>query len=157
MHNCFIYCESFYRYGLIAFRLKIIRPLIVMKYLPGDKTSIRKKFLVMILANFSPIRCRRSRSQMFFSLGVLKIFPKLTGKHLCLQICLFNKLDYNFILKKASTQVFSCEFCEYFKSSFLYRTSPVATSNVEQHNLKDSQIRQSIDNMTQVIESIIAI
>ena len=118
MHNCFIYCEPFYRYGLIAFRLKIIRPLIVMKYLPGDKTSIHKKFLVMILANFSPIRFRGSRSQMFFSLGVLKIFPKLTGKHLCLQTCLFNKLAYNFILKKASTQVFSCEFCEFLRAAF---------------------------------------
>ena len=118
MHNCFIYCEPFYRYVLIAFRLKIIRPLIVMKYLPGDKTSIHKKFLVMILANFSPTRFRGSRSQMFFSLGVLKIFPKLTGKHLCLQTCLFNKLAYNFILKKASTQVFSCEFCEFLRAAF---------------------------------------
>ena len=34
----------------------------------------------------------------------------------------------NFIKKAAMAQVFSCECCEIFKNTFLYRTPPVATS-----------------------------
>ena len=34
----------------------------------------------------------------------------------------------NFIKKDTPTQVFSCEFCEIFKSTFFYRTPPVAAS-----------------------------
>ena len=40
--------------------------------------------------------------------GVLKNVVKFTGKHLC---------QNNFIKKEALTQVFSCEFCEIFKTS----------------------------------------
>ena len=36
----------------------------------------------------------------------------------------------NFIEKETPTQVFSCEFCEIFKNSISYRTSPVAVSAV---------------------------
>ena len=32
------------------------------------------------------------------------------------------------LLKKALTQVFSCEFCEIFKNTFSYKKPPVATS-----------------------------
>ena len=36
----------------------------------------------------------------------------------------------NFIKKEALAQVFSCEFCEIYKSTFYYRTPLVAASGV---------------------------
>ena len=52
---------------------------------------------------------RNSRSQMFFKRGVLKNFEIFTGKH--------------------PTKVFSCDYCQIFKNSFLFRTPAVATSD----------------------------
>ena len=47
-------------------------------------------------------------------IGVLKNFTKFTGKPLC------QNLFFNKILKKETlAQVFSCEFCEFFKNTFL--------------------------------------
>ena len=40
----------------------------------------------------------------------------------------------NFIKKETMTQVFSCEICEISKSTFSYRTSPMATSAVSRQN-----------------------
>ena len=50
-------------------------------------------------------KVRSSRSQMFFKIGVLKNFANFTP-----------------------TQAFSCEICKIFKSTFFYRTPPVAAS-----------------------------
>ena len=36
----------------------------------------------------------------------------------------------NFIKKETLAQVFSCEFCEIYKSTFYYRTTLVAASDV---------------------------
>ena len=38
------------------------------------------------------------------------------------------KKDVATLLKKDSTQVFSCEFCEIFKNTFFYRTHLVTAS-----------------------------
>ena len=57
---------------------------------------------------------------MLYKKGALKIFAKLTGKHWC-QSLFFNKVvdaACNFIEKKTSAQVFSCDFCEIFKKTF---------------------------------------
>ena len=48
--------------------------------------------------------------------GVLKYFAKFTGKHLC-QSLFFNKV----IKKEILAHVFSCEFCDIFKNTFLQR------------------------------------
>ena len=40
--------------------------------------------------------------------------------------------SYNFIKKETLAHVFSCEFCEIFKNAFLYRTPPMAASQI--HN-----------------------
>ena len=65
------------------------------------------------------VRCKSSHLQLFFKIGVLKYFAIFTGKHLCWNLLLINKTP---------TQVFSCEYYEIFKSSFLYRTSLAAAS-----------------------------
>ena len=57
--------------------------------------------------------------------GVFRNFAKITGKHLC-QSLLFN--NCNFIKKEALAQVFSCEFCKIFESTFFHRTPLVAAS-----------------------------
>ena len=56
-------------------------------------------------------RCRSSRSQMFFKIGVLKKFAMFTGKHLCWSLFL-RKLQ-------AGLQVFSCEYYKIAKTRFL--------------------------------------
>ena len=47
---------------------------------------------------------------MFFKVGVLKNLAIFPGKHL--------PQDLQFYLKKTPTQVFSCDYCEIFKSTF---------------------------------------
>ena len=54
---------------------------------------------------------------MFFTVGVLKNFANFTGKHLCWSLQLYQK--------ETSTQVFSCEICEIFNSTFFKRTPPL--------------------------------
>ena len=52
--------------------------------------------------------------------GVLENIAKFIGKHLC-QSLFFNKVEGlrpATLLKKRLAQVFSCEFCEFFKNTF---------------------------------------
>ena len=63
---------------------------------------------------------RSSCLQMFFKIGVLKSFANFTGKHLCWSFFL-KKLAGSrpaTLLKKASTQGFSCEVSEILKTPF---------------------------------------
>ena len=59
------------------------------------------------------VKCRSSHSQMFIKVGFSKNFTIFTGKYLC-WILFAIKLASNFI-----KQVFSCEYCEFFRSSFI--------------------------------------
>ena len=61
---------------------------------------------------------------MLFKIGVLKNFVKFHWKIPVLE-SLFNKVSD---LQETPTLVFSCEYCENFKNSFIYRTTPVAAS-----------------------------
>ena len=68
---------------------------------------------------------RSSRPEGFCKKGVLGNFIKFTGKHLCQSIFL-NKVEGlrpSTLLKKrlCSAQVFSCDFCEVSKNTFLLR------------------------------------
>ena len=73
---------------------------------------------------------KSSRSQMFFTIDVLKIFRKLHRKVPVLES--FCNLDLPLGLqlyqKGTPAQAFSCEICKIFKSTFFYR-SPLATFN----------------------------
>ena len=75
---------------------------------------------------FANIRMKRSsHPEVFCKKVVLRNFAKFTGKDLC-QSLFFNKVasleTCNFIKKETSAQVFSCEFCEISKNTFLHRT-----------------------------------
>ena len=65
------------------------------------------------------VKRRSSHSKPFFKTGVLKHFAIFTGKHLCWSL---------FIINETPTHVFSCEYYEIFKSSFLYKITLVAAS-----------------------------
>ena len=86
-----------------------------------------RRFLLLTLNG------QKQPPEVFCQKGVLKNFAKFTGKHQC-QSLFFNKVAglrpkaCNFIKKEAPALVFSCEFCEIFKNTFLYRTPPVAAS-----------------------------
>ena len=70
------------------------------------------------------VKGRSSHRRCSVRKGVLRNFAKFTGKHLC-QSLFFNKVAglrpqaCNFIKKETLAQVFSCEFCEISKNSFL--------------------------------------
>ena len=77
-----------------------------------------------------------SRPEMFCKKGVLRNFTKFTGEHLCQSLFFF--LASNFIKKEILKQLFSCEFCETFKTPFLARlcmwqlkTQPFASSYIQ--------------------------
>ena len=57
--------------------------------------------------------------------GVLRIFSKFTGKHLC-QSLFFNKVAG--LNKETLAQVFFSELCEIFQNTYFCRTPPVAAS-----------------------------
>ena len=64
--------------------------------------------------------------EMFCKKGVLRKFAKFRGKyHLCQSLFLIKLQDKacNFIKKETLAQVFSCEFCEISKNTFLQNTS----------------------------------
>ena len=63
---------------------------------------------------------RSSRSLMFFKIGVLKNFAIFKRKHLCRSFFLrkLRAWRHATLLKRDSTQVFSCEYCEFFKNTF---------------------------------------
>ena len=67
-----------------------------------------------------------SRSNMFFKIGVLKDFANFTGKHLCW--ILFLRKFFTDFIKNTPAQVLSYEICKIFKSTFSYKTPPVAAS-----------------------------
>ena len=83
--------------------------------------NLRQERVNTFQANI-PFRYRSSHQNCSVEIGVLKNFPKFTGNHLR-QSLFFNKVARayacNFIKKETVAQLFSCEFCETFKSIFL--------------------------------------
>ena len=68
--------------------------------------------------------------EVFCKNGVVRNFPKFTGKHQC-QSLFFNKVagfSLQLYQKKTLAQVLSCELCEISNSTSSYRTPPVAAS-----------------------------
>ena len=63
---------------------------------------------------------------MFCKKGIHRNFTKFTAKHLC-QGLIFNKVFLKF-KEETLAQVFSCEFCEISKKTFLHTTPLVAAS-----------------------------
>ena len=78
------------------------------------------------------VRCKSSNSQLFFKIGVLKYFAIFTGKKLCWNLLLINKTP---------TQMFSCEYYEIFKSTYLYRTTLVAASGDVSKRVKSDEMK----------------
>ena len=60
---------------------------------------------------------RSSHQRRFAKNGVLKNFAKFTEKHLCWSLFLI-KL-HKLYWKETPTQMFSCEFCDNFKNTYL--------------------------------------
>ena len=55
---------------------------------------------------------------MFFQTGVLKMYTKFTGKHLCWSLFLVNYSNLQLYEIETPTKVFSCEFCKTFKNTY---------------------------------------
>ena len=65
---------------------------------------------------------RSSRPNVICKKGVLKNFSKFTGKHLFWSL-FFAGLRLS--KKETLAQVFSCQFCEFYKNTFFYGIPPV--------------------------------
>ena len=90
------------------------------------KERKRKKYTCDNINNYQNKTARSSRPEVFCKKGVLRNFAKFTGKHLCQSLFLIEAC--NFIKKETLAQAFVCEFCEFSKDTFFYRTPPVAAS-----------------------------
>ena len=66
---------------------------------------------------------RSSRQSCSVNKDVLKNFAKFTGKHLCQSITFDKVAGLQLYLKKTLAQLFSCEFCEILKNTFLQNAS----------------------------------
>ena len=76
--------------------------------------------------------CKSSRPDVFHKIGVLKNFTKFTGKDLW-QNLFFNKVAddaCNFIKTRLWHRCFPVNFVEFLRTSFFYRTPPVAASEL---------------------------
>ena len=101
-----------------------------MQWLEGYNNSThfvywRNKLILVTLERTST---RSSRSEVF-----LKISQNLQ-ENTCASVSFLNKVaglrPMIFMKKEALAQVFSCEFWEIFKNTYLYRTPLVAASKV---------------------------
>ena len=79
---------------------------------------------LIYLLQFTSIRS--SRLDVFCKKGVLRNFTKLTG-NTCARTSILIKA-WNFIKIETLAQVFSSKLCKISKSTFFYRTPPVAAS-----------------------------
>ena len=82
----------------------------LFKYLsPSSHSSLREKGLD-----------RSSHSEMFFKIGFLINLAIFTEKHLCWSLFLIKSQAFRpaTLLKRDSTQVFSCEYSENSKNTF---------------------------------------
>ena len=64
--------------------------------------------------------------------SIKKLFSKISQdsqENTCVGVSFLIKLQAcNFVKKETLTQMSSCQFCEIFKNTFFYRTSPVTAS-----------------------------
>ena len=80
-------------------------------------------FEAFIKLVFTPVNPQKQSPGVFCNNGVLKNFTKFTGN-----TCARDSFLIKFIKKESLAQVFSCEFCEFFKNTFFNRTPLVAAS-----------------------------
>ena len=73
---------------------------------------------------------KSSRPKVYCKKNVLKNLPKFTRKHMCRSLFLISPEACSVIKKETSTQVFSYEFWQIFKSHHFYRTTPVPASKM---------------------------
>ena len=61
--------------------------------------------------------------------SVKKVFLEISQNSLEKQVCQSMPQAWTFIQKEALALVFPCEFCEFSKNTFSYKTAPVAASD----------------------------
>ena len=76
---------------------------------------------------------------MFCKKGFLRNFAKFTGKH-----CARDSFLKKFLNKETLAQLFYSEFCKICKSTFFYRTSPVAGSVVHLGRFHRSNLNELV-------------
>ena len=81
---------------------------------------------------YSSLQIRSSSSQIFFKIGVLKNLDNFSGNYMCWSHFLIKLYVWRpaILLKKTPIQVFSCKYCEIFKSIFFYGT-PLMTASAD--------------------------
>ena len=80
-----------------------------------SKCLVNRQFFHHRKKNLQQGKHRSRRGRCSMRKGVLKVFAKFKGIHLCRSHS-FNKCK--FLKKEIPMQLFSCEFCEIFKNTF---------------------------------------
>ena len=107
IHSFFLYFYSSLFFSSIQAWISTTKPTWLLKWLHMDTQKVN------FLSTYQ--RCSIKK-------GILKNFTKLTGNHVCLSL-IFNKVaghrPATLFKKETLLQVFSWEFCEIFKSTFI--------------------------------------
>ena len=107
---CEVFKNSYFEEHLWTLLLRVSLFMLVWTF--SDMNKKRNKLLRKWRSRSSHRRCSVRK-------GVLRNFSKFTGKHMCKSLS-FNKVAGRLqcYLKRGSTKVLSCEFCEISKNTF---------------------------------------
>ena len=138
--QCFYFSLILNRFFKTRICLQVLKYVKVhlLKYLPS--WHVTTSWFTFVCFNFF-LKFRSSHRRCSVKEAVLKNFPIFTGKHLCRDLFLINKVAglkaCNVIKNETPTQVFSCEYCDIFKSIYF-----------EEHQRRNAFKHYSLKNAT---------
>ena len=127
---------------------KIQRESFLFRAAASFKLQIKHELVYKLIWRLFCAHYRRSCSQMFFKITVLKNFKIFTGKHLCWSLFLIKFQSWwpaTLLKRNSNTGVF-CEYCKILKISSFSRTpmkvAPLITASEKQLFQKNSYIKK---------------
>ena len=110
-----------------------------MAYFFEDILKLKKSYLILKTRWIHFWSARSSRPEVFRKKGVLKNFAKFTGKHL------YHSFFFNNVAGTApAATLFSCEFCEIFNNTYLYRTPLMVASEAQYDSWKRNTVYETL-------------
>ena len=94
-------------------------------------TASAESWFTLLCSEMSSSFSRSSCPEVFCKKGIFRNFAKFTRKHLCQSLSSNRVAGWGLQLykKETLTQMFFCEFCEIFKTTFFYKIPQLAVSD----------------------------
>ena len=136
--RCWRYCWVTPPSAKFSIRKTGSSDLFLQAWLPDTRPPSDKQFTASTAANKLYLSANRgSHSQMFFKIGILRTFAIFTEKRLRWSLFLIKLQTWRpkTLLKRDSNTGVFCEYCEIFKSSFVYGTPLVVVSKCTKYEI----------------------